>query len=53
MEDMLACMLKKVEETDKVIKELMFDFSCLNQIVASHLASIKQLKTQLEKFWRI
>lgn len=44
---MLALILNKVEGTNKVIKELKSDFSLLNKTMTSHLASIKQLETQL------
>ncbi|KAK4724079.1 hypothetical protein R3W88_026858 [Solanum pinnatisectum] len=39
---MFACILNKVEGLKEVLKEIKVDFSSLNKMVTSHLASIKQ-----------
>lgn len=44
---MLDLILNKVEGTNKVLKEMKFDFFSLNQKVTSHLILIKQLETQI------
>ncbi|WMV47327.1 hypothetical protein MTR67_040712 [Solanum verrucosum] len=45
--EMLTRIFNKVEQFDKVLKDLKNDFYTLTQMVASHSMSIEKLETQM------
>ncbi|KAH0661716.1 hypothetical protein KY284_026647 [Solanum tuberosum] len=49
LDDLLSLILKKVEGSNEMLKEMKTDFSSLNNKVNSHSESIKQLECQMSQ----